>query len=506
MEVVIEGKGLTIEDVVAVARHRAVVRISDRAKNRVEECAEFLKKLVDSGEAIYGVTTGIGEFARIRISQEQGEALQKKIIYSHAAGVGAVVPEEEVRAAMLLRSNVLAMGYSGVRLSTLETYVEMINKNVVPVVYEKGSLGASGDLSPMSQIAEVVIGEGRAFYKGKMVEGAEALKAAGIKPVKPTFKEGLGLINGSQMFTGVAALCVHDAERLMKNAQITSAVTIDAVRSVLKAFDPRIHELRGFEGQIHVAANVRRMLDGSEILSQPNAKVQDSYSLRCTPQVIGASLDALAWARKQVETEMNGVIDNPIFIPEENANLTGGNFHGQYVAFALDLLGIACAEIANLSERHTNRLLNPVLSGLPDFLVEGRGLNSGMMVAQYSAAALVSENKVLAHPASVDSISVSADQEDHVSMGPIGARKAKEIISNGWNVLAVELMCGVQALDFRQPLKGGEGVRAVHAFVRKHVTHLEEDRVLYPDIERIAGLLRSDEIMKIAEGAVGKLE
>lgn len=505
MELVIDGNSLTVDDVVAVARGHANVRLSEDAVSRVGACAALVQRLVDEGKAIYGVTTGIGEFSRITLSKEDGEALQRKIIYSHSAGTGAPLAEDEVRASILLRANTLAKGNSGVRVSTLETMIQMLNRNVVPIMYEKGSLGASGDLSPLSQMAEVLMGEGEAIYQGKRMPGGKAMRAAGLAPVVPTFKEGLGLINGPQVITALGALAVHDSGVLMKVTEIASAMSFDALRGNIGSLDPRIHELRRFPGQIKVAEHLRRMLEGSEILSDPARKVQDAYSLRCAPQVLGASRDALAYARAQIETEMNALSDNPIFVPEDGVHLSCGNFHGQYTAMCLDFLAIAVAEIADLSERHTNRLMNPALSGLPDFLVESRGLNSGLMVAQYTAAALVSENKVLAHPAVVDSISVSADQEDHVSMGNTSALKLREVIRNTGTVLAVEILSAAQALDFRAPRRPGKGVQAVHEAVRRAVPHLHEDRVLHPDIEKVRRMVWDGTLIKAAEGAVGEL-
>lgn len=506
MEVAIDGETLTIDDVHAVARDHAKVVISEDAQARVIKCRNVIQQMIDSGEAIYGVTTGIGEFARVMISKELVQELQRRIVYSHAAGAGELFPEDAVRGAMLLRANVIAKGYSAVRLEVLESLVEMNNKNVIPVIYEKGSVGTSGDLAPLSQMAEVVMGEGEAIYEGERMSGQAAMDKAGIKTWTLESKEGLGLINGSQMMTAVGALAAYDAEKLLKNAQIASAMTIDALRSVMKAFDPRLHAVRPFKGQNEVAANLRMLFEGSEIIAEGSGKVQDAYSLRCTPQVLGPSKDALKYIREQIEIEMNSAADNPLFFPEENVHIAGGNFHGQPVSMVLDLLAIAISEVADLSERHTNRLLNPTLSGLPDFLVEGKGLNSGLMVAQYTAAALVSENKVLSHPATVDSISVSADQEDHVSMGPIAARKATEIVKNVAIVIAIEMMCAAQAYEFRQPLKPSKANQLVYEEIRKIVPKLVDDRVLYPDIKNITELVRSNKLIEIVEKNVGKLK
>jgi len=505
MEVVLDGEHLTIEDVHSVAREGAKVRIADSAVEKINLCRDFIEELVASDKAIYGVTTGIGEFARIRVSPEMGEELQKNIVYSHAAGVGDVVPVPDVRAGMLLRVNTLSRGNSGVRYSTIQTVMEMLNKGVTPIVFEKGSLGASGDLSPMSQIAMVVMGEGEAFYKGVRMPGSEAMKIAEIEPVLLSYKEGLGLINGSQLLTGMSALIIYDAERFMKNAYIASAMSIDALRSVETAFDPRLHKARPYTGQNLVAANLRNLFEGSEIMADKSGKVQDGYSLRCTPQVLGPSVDALNYVRSQIEIEMNSSADNPLFFPEDKVYLAGGNFHGQPMGMAMDFLGIALAEVADLSERHTNRLLNPTLSGLPDFLVEGKGVNSGLMVAQYTAASLVSENKVFAHPGVVDSISVSADQEDHVPMAPVSVRKCREILKNGQAVIAIEMYAAAQAMDFRKPLRPGKGTAAAYEAIRESVSFLESDRPLYPDINTIVDLVRDCTILNRVEPRIGDL-
>jgi len=506
MTVTIDGENLNIEQLHAVAYEKAQVKITPQAIERVKECNNLLLKLVDDGLAIYGVTTGIGEFARIKVSKEMGDELQKRIVYSHAAGVGRPVPLPVVRGAMLLRSNTLCKGISGVRPLILETLVQMLNKDVVPFVHERGSLGVSGDLSPMAQIAEVVIGEGRAYYKGELLDGGEAMKRAGIEPVTLTYKEGLGLINGTQMVTALSGLLLYEAERVFKTAQIASAMTIDVLKSVESAFDPRLHAVRPFTGQNTVAKNLRKLFEGSEIMADKSGKVQDGYSLRCTPQVLGPVWDGLNYARSQVETEMNSGVDNPVFITKDEVYLAGGNFHGQPIGVAMDLLGIIMSIVGNLSERHTNRLMNPVLSGLPDFLVEGKGLNSGLMVAQYTAAALVSENKTYAHPATVDSIPVSADQEDFVAMAPGAAFTAREIINNLSAILAIEMYAAAQAMDFRKPQKPGKGTLAAYHEIRKVVDFLKDDRVLYPDINIIADKVKDNSILDAVEKEIGKLD
>ncbi len=505
-EVVISGADLTIDQVHEVSRNRATVKLAPEAVKAIEASRKVIEKKVAAGVAVYGVTTGIGEFARIQISPEQGMELQKRIVYSHAAAVGKIIPEEDVRAAMLLRVNCLSKGFSGVRPLIVETLIAMLNKGVHPVVYQKGSLGTSGDLSPLSMIAEVVMGEGRAFYNGKMMPGGEAMKAAGIAPVVLSFKEGLGIINGTQAFTGVGALAIYDAIKVAKNAIIAAAMTVDVVSSSVGCFDARVHKIRNHRGQQVVAENIRRLIAGSETIPGNVGKVQDAYSLRCIPQILGPSIDALAYCTKEHLDEINGVSDNPLFFAAEDEYLAAGNFHGQPVAMAQDFLAIAIAEFADLAERHTNRMMNPVLSGLPDFLVEGKGLNSGLMVAQYSQAALISENKMLAHPAVVDNVSVSADQEDHVCMGSVTAMKLTECIRNTEICLAIQLMSAAQALDFRRPLKGGKGTEAAYKVIRAKLTKLVDDRPLYPDIEIVTEMVRDGSIIAAVEAATGEVK
>jgi histidine ammonia-lyase len=505
MEVVLDGNSLSIEQICTAARDGATVSVLPEARAKMQRSRDMIERSIADGVAIYGVTTGIGEFARIRISPEQSAELQRRIIYSHSAGTGDPQPEDVVRAAMVLRANVLAKGYSGVRLCLLDTVLDMINQGVIPYVNEKGSVGTSGDLSPLSQFAEVAIGEGRAYYKGELMSGAQAMERAGVKPTDLTYKEGLGLINGSQMMTAGAALLVYDAERILKHAMIASAMALDALRAVGRAFHPLVHQVRPFPGQNAVAANLLRLFADSEVMADRTGRVQDGYSMRCTPQIMGASLDALEYVRKIINIEVNSAADNPLFFGDEGEYFAAGNFHGQGIGLAVDFLCIAMSEVANLSERHTNRLLNPTLSGLPDFLVEGKGLNSGLMVAQYTAAALVSENKVLSHPASVDSISVSADQEDHVSMGPIAVRKCTEILKNVRTVLAIEMMSAAQAFEFHEGRRPGKGTGIAYDLIRTKVPKLIDDRVLYPDIEAIRQLIEDCAILDAVEREVGPL-
>lgn len=505
MPIMIDGNEMTIDDVVRIARDGEKAEFSPEAKNRIDRCESMIKDLVNKGEKIYGVTTGIGELASVFLTPEQGLELQKKIIFSHSASFGDDLPEEEVRAAMVARTNTWSKGHSGLRRTTAQTYLDMVNMGVTPVVYEKGSVGCSGDLSPLSQIAEVVLGTGTAIYKGEKLPGKEALNRAGLQHVVPTYKEGLALINGTQVMVGQMCLILNDSRDLIKQALIASAMSLDALHTVMKPFDERVHSLRPHIGQIKVASTLRKLLEGSEILSTPSGKVQDGYSMRCTPQALGPTIDLWHYARDTIEIELNSVVDNPIFFPDEMDHIGAGNFHGQPIGIAADVLKIGMSEICDLSERHINRLLNPVLSGLPAFLIEGAGMNSGQMVAQYTAAVLTSENKVLSHPASVDSISVSADQEDHVSMGPVAIRHLKEINRNVEGVLAIEMMTAAQAMDFHKPLNPGKGTKIAYDMIREKVDFMDDDRSLHPDIKAISELIRSGNILSAVEETVGEI-
>lgn len=516
MAVQIGSSHLGLDQVEAVARHRVGVEIADSAITDMEKCRELVLKLIEDDVAIYGVTTGIGEFARIRISQEQVEELQKRIIYSHCASTGDPQSEEVVRAAMLIRARTLAQGHSGVRPELAQMFVDMLNEGITPLVYEKGSVGCSGDLSPLSMLALTVIGEGEVFYQGKRMPTAEAFKLAGLTPFKPTAKEGLGMINGTQMMSGEASLQMNDTHRLYKHALVAYAMALDALKAVESPYDANVHEIRPYDGSRAAAAALRKIWQGSGIMADKSGKVQDGYSMRCTPQVMGASIDTYHFCRRQVETEVNSVIDNPLFFPEEGKYFGAGNFHGQPLAMAMDFMAIATAEVASLSERHTNRLLNPVLSGLPDFLVEGKGLNSGLMVAQYTQAALCAESRVLCHPAVVDNVSVSADQEDHVNFGPVSIRKYKEILKNTRTVLAIEMYAAAQAMDFRlkgrtrdseggPSLKPGKGTQVAYDLIREVVPFLEDDRPMVYDIDNIIALIESNKMVDQIESAVGEI-
>jgi histidine ammonia-lyase len=505
---VIGSSYLSTEDVVDVARNNEKIELSKEAKEKMKRSRAVVEKLVARREKLYGISTGIGELSNVFLTPEQVKDFQKYIVYSHAAGWGDPVAVDDARAAWLTRVNVLSKGYSGLRPVVVETLVEMLNKGVTPVMSQKGSVGASGDLSPLSQGALVLLGEGEAFYKGGRVKGKEAMDHAGIKTITFEARDGLATINGSNLVAGMGCLQIHDADTLVKTSEIAAAMTLEALLPNMLAFDERIHLVRGYKGAIDCAENIRRLVDGSEILKQKPQKVQESYSLRSTPQVVGAAKDTLGFARKMFETEINGVGDNPLFFEDEGGIcLTGANFQGTPLAFALEFLGIAVTTVGVISERRMNRLVNPNLSmGLPAFLTKNAGMFSGMMLAQYTAASLVCENRVLSTPAATGSIPTAADQEDFVSMAMTTAVKTKEILKNSSAIIAVELMAAAQALDFRKPLKPGKGTQAALDIIRKHTSHLEEDRPLYPDIINLSEAVKSGDVLTSVERTIGKLK
>ena len=492
----LNGNNLTLEELVKVAREFYPVEMSEEAVNRVITSRKLVEKFVQKEAVVYGITTGFGKFSDVAISKDEIEVLQRNLIISHACGVGEPLAEEIVRGIMLLRANALLKGHSGIRLDTLKTLIDMLNKGVHPIIPEKGSLGASGDLAPLAHMVLVMIGEGEAFYQGSRMSGREAMERAGIDVVQLTSKEGLALINGTQVMTAIGALTVYDCKKLLKLADIAAALTLEGQRGIIDAFFKQVHEVRPHPGQLNTAENLLNLLEGSSLVTrQGQLRVQDAYTLRCIPQIHGASRDAIAYVESKLEIEMNAATDNPLIFPEEGTVISGGNFHGQPMALAFDFLGIAIAELANVSERRIERLVNPQLSGLPAFLTPKGGLNSGFMITQYAAAALVSENKVLAHPASVDSIPSSANQEDHVSMGTIAARKAREIYGNTVNVLAIELMAAAQAIDFYHEHQLGKGTSKAYELIREKVTKLDEDRIMYVDINLCNELIRSHRVV-----------
>lgn len=501
------GHHLTLANVVAVARDRVPVTLSVGAREAVRRARAVVEAMVSARRPVYGITTGFGKFSDVIISPDETELLQRNLIMSHASGVGDPLDEEIVRAMMLLRAQALSMGHSGIRLETLDLLLDMLNRGVHPVIPEQGSLGASGDLAPLAHMCLPLLGMGEAFYRGQRLSGQEALARAGLKPVELSSKEGLALINGTQCMTGIGALLMHDGYNLLKVADVAAALTAEALGAIPAAWDPRIQALRLHPGQASAAANLRTLVHGSSLVTAPGEiRTQDPYTLRCLPQIHGASRTAMDHVAQVLGWEINAVTDNPLIFPEDEDVISGGNFHGQPVALAMDYLAIALAELANVAERRVERLVNPQLSGLPAFLTPNGGLNSGFMIPQYVAAALVSENKVLSHPASVDSIPSSANQEDHVSMGTIGARKARKVLANTTRVLAIELMCAAQALEFTDPKGLGAGTRAAYRAIRELVPPLREDRVLAPDIEELAGLVRSRRLLAAVEAVTGPLQ
>ena len=508
MTVRIDGNSLRIEDVVRVARGNEMIELAEESSERIIESRQVVERLIAKKEKLYGISTGIGELSNVLLSPDQLKEFQKYVVYSHAAGWGEPVAIDDARAAWLTRVNVLSKGYSGLRLVVVATLIDMLNKGVTPVMCEKGSVGASGDLSPLGQGSLVLIGEGEAFYHGERMSGKEAMDKAGIQTITYEARDGLATINGSNLVAGMGCLQLFDADMLIKTSEIAAAMTLEALTPNMLAFDERLHKARGYEGAIESAENVRRIVEGSEILKQKPQKVQESYSLRSTPQVVGAAKDTFKFSRKMFEIEINGAGDNPLFFTDEGGIcLTGANFQGTPLAFALEYLGIALTTIGVLSERRMNRLVNPNLSmGLPAFLTKGAGMFSGMMLAQYTAASLVCENRVLSTPAATGSISTAADQEDFVSMANTTALKTKQILKNSTAIFAIELMAAAQALDFRKPMGPGKGTQAAHDAVRKHVIHLEEDRPLYPDITKLSRIVESGEILEAVERAVGKLK
>ncbi len=510
--VIIDGNSLTLEQARAVAHQGVEVGIAPEVAARIDAAREYVDRVIADGRVVYGITTGFGKFSDVTIDGRDVFELQRNLVLSHCCGVGEPLDAEKTRALMLLRANVLAKGYSGARYLVLETLVEMLNRGVLPVIPSRGSVGASGDLAPLAHLASVMIGEGEAVWQGRRLPGTEALAEAGIAPVVLHAKEGLALINGTQFMTGIGLLALFKAETIARCADVACAMTLEALRGTDAAYLPLTHEVRPHPGQLATARNLMRLLEGSEILpahQDPSSdkKVQDAYSLRCAPQVHGAAKDALGFVRRVLEVEVNAATDNPLVFPAEDRVISGGNFHGQPISQAMDLLGIALTHTAGISERRVEYMLDPATSShLPAFLTRHGGLHSGMMIAQVTAAALVSENKTLAHPASVDSIPTSANKEDYVSMGAYAARKADDVCQNALVVLAVELLCAAQALEFGQGLHPGKGVEAAYRTIRAHVPALDEDRPQTPDIEKIAQLMLEGELLGAVEDAVGRLE
>jgi len=506
----LDKEKITIQDLVNVARTDEPVDVSPVGEARVARTSALIERWVREKRVIYGITTGFGALCSVTISAKNTRRLQENILMSHAAGIGDALPEPVVRAIMALRVHDLCLGYSGCRIATVRYLLEFLNQGITPVVPEKGSVGASGDLAPTAHLGLVLIGKGEAFCRGERIPGAAALEQIGLPPLTLAAGEGLALINGTQVMTAIGALVVHDAVRLSKMADIACAMSLEVLMGSNSEFDPRIHQIRPHPGQQATADNMLRLTENSEIISSHEgcARVQDAYTLRCAPQIHGASKDAVAHARRVIDIEINSTTTNPLIFADTEEVRLGGNFHGQPVAMAADYLSMGLAELGSVSERRIERLVNPQLSELPAFLVREGGLNSGYMIGQYAAAALVSENKVLAHPACVDSIPTSANKEDHVSMGTIAIRQSREILTNVENVIAIELLCAAQAYDLlteAQRLKAGRGTREAYRVIRGHVPYMSQDRELYKDVETMVRVLRSGEILEAVEATVGRI-
>ena len=504
----IDGNSLTIDEVVRVSRNFEDVELRKEAFPAIERSRKYVEKVLAEKRVVYGITTGVGELANTWISTEDAEKMQENLIRSHATSVGEPFSEDIVRGVILLRANALAKGFSGIRVSIIELLLRLLGKRIYPYIPRQGSVGASGDLSPLAHLALVLMGEGECIVDGARSPSIHALHAAGLEPVTLQPKEGLALINGTQIMSSLGCLAVDDAEKLLKHAQIAGAMSLEALKGTSKAYDPRIHAVRPHPGQVRCAANMRRLIEGSGIIASHAdcEKVQDAYTLRCIPQVYGAVMDTIEYVKNVFSVEINSATDNPLIFTDPEEAISGGNFHGEPLAFVLDFLGIAMAEIGNISERTADRLVNPHVSGLPPFLAENSGLNSGYMIAQYTAAALVSENKILAHPAGVDSIPTSAGQEDHVSMGPIAGRHAVDIIRNVEQIIAIEMLAAAQGIDFQAGLKPGKATGAAWREIRKHIAHLDDDRVMYVDMEKMLGLIKDGTILKAVEKVSGRLK
>jgi histidine ammonia-lyase len=506
MAILLDGSNLTIEKLVSIARNNEKIELHPEAWERIKECRAMLEKKIQAREIMYGVNTGIGEFSEVVLNDDQIKDFQKYLIYNHAAGIGDPAPIEYVRGAMASRVNVHAHGNSGCRPEITQTLIDMLNKGVTPFVCQKGSVGASGDLAPMSQIALLLMGEGQAYYQGQLMEGKEALDKAGIPVPGLQARDGLAAINGSNVLTAMSAIFLFDANNWLKQAEIAASMSLEALKANMKPYTPLLHEVRGFKGAVRTAMAIRKCIeDGDLVEGRLKCKVQDAYSMRSTPQVIGAAHDALAYARSQVEIELNGVGDNPVFFPDKNLQLSGANFQGTPVCLPMDMAGAAITMVSVMSERRMNRLNHPALNvGLPAFLTKGAGMFSGLMLSQYTADMQIVEQRILSMPASIQSIPAAADQEDFVSMGMNTAIKNFQILDNAYGVLGIEFMAAAQALDFRD-FKFGKGVTKAKQVIRKHVKFLDIDRPLYPDHTVMKELVRSCEILKEVEREVGNL-
>ncbi len=498
--IILDGESLTINDLLKVTRQQYQVELSEESKKRIKESRKILEEQIEKGTTIYGVSTGFGKLANTLISKKEQSVLQENIIRSHSIGFGPFIPDEIIRGAMVIIVNSYCRGCSGIRLSTVEQYIALINNNIVPLVPSVGSLGASGDLSPLAYVASVLMGEGKVKYKGEILTAKEALDKIGLKPIKLVAKEGLSLINGTHVLTSYAAHTIYDAYSVLKASSIAVSFTLEAFHGNLDAFSPFIMNQRKHKGQADVAESIIKLTENSEILGSKAPRVQDPYSMRCSPQVHGAVLDTLRYAHNIVEIELNSATDNPLVSQELKRTLSGGNFHGEPIGFVMDFLSIALTELGTISERRVNQLVNSALSNLPAFLVKKAGLNSGLMILQYADAAMSAENKVLANPASIDNTPVSADQEDHVSLALTASKKAYQIVENVGAMIGTEIYTACQALEFKEDNKNiSPFLNKIYDFIRSKVPPLENDRHYDEEVHWIVGLIKSGELEKLVK-------
>jgi len=504
----ITGNNLTVENSIEVILTNRKISLSKLSVKKILASRKLVEKWIANEEVIYGITTGFGEFKDVKISSQNLEKLQRNLILSHSAGVGKYIPDYIVGLMLLFRINSLSTGYSGVRLELIEHLIKIFNSEIIPLVPSQGSVGSSGDLAPLAHLALTVIGEGYCKLNGEIVESKIALSEKKISPIKLSAKEGLALINGTQMMSAYLCKAIYDAEYISKLVDISGSLSLDALRGTSKAFSENLQRLRPHKGQITSANNLRKLLESSEIMISHKhcGKVQDAYSLRCMPQVHGAVKDTIEHCKKVLEIEINSATDNPLIFAETGEHIEGGNFHGEPLALIADFLAIAVSEIGNISERRIARLLDGSMSGLPRFLADEGGLNSGLMIAQYTAASIVSENKILSHPASVDSIPTSANQEDHNSMGSIGAIKSFDVINNVKKIIAIEFLCAAQGMDFLRPLKSGKGSEAAYQYIRERLKHISEDTIVSDLILKMSEIIYDENFLRAVEKKTGKLE
>lgn len=504
----IDGKSLTIENSVHIVTSNQKIKLSKASVSKIKASRKLVDEWIEKDKVIYGITTGFGEFKDVKIPTKDRLKLQRNLILSHSTGVGSYIPDFIVRLMILFRINSLAKGYSGVRPELMDFLIKFFNSGIIPLIPSQGSVGSSGDLAPLAHLALSFIGEGYCKLDGKVMTSKEALKKCKLKPVALHSKEGLALINGTQMMSAYFCMALYEARQLSKLADIAGALSLEALRGTWKAFSENLHKVRPHKGQGQSAKNLRKLLKGSKIMASHKDcdKVQDAYSLRCMPQVHGAVKDTINYCSGILETEINSVTDNPLIFSDTKEHIEGGNFHGEPIALAADFLSIAITELGNISERRCARLVDGSMSGLPRFLTDKGGLNSGLMIAQYTAAALVSENKVLSHPASVDSIPTSANQEDHNSMGSISARKCFDVVNNTKNVISIEFLCAVQGIDFLRPLKSGLGGEAAYSFIRNNSDHIDEDVLMEEEISNMNAIIFDPGFIKAVESKTGKLD